>query len=45
MVVVVTGAHCIGGWVGPRAGPDAVEETIPAYAGIQTPIIRPVETH
>jgi hypothetical protein len=36
-------AHCIGGWVGPRAGLDAVEKKkYLAPAENQTPTVQPV---
>jgi hypothetical protein len=34
--------HWIGGWVGPRAGLDAVAKSSQPLAGIEPPIIQPV---
>jgi hypothetical protein len=38
---IVTGTHCIGGWVVPRAGLDAVEESF-CPARDPTPAAQPV---
>jgi len=33
--------HCIGGWVGSRAGLDTVRKKIPSPAGNLTPVVQP----
>jgi hypothetical protein len=34
--------HCIGGWVGPRAGLDTVVKTSQPLPGLEPPIIHPL---
>jgi hypothetical protein len=42
-----SGTHCIGGWVGPRAGLDVMEKSLLSLPGIETrhpchPVLNPV---
>jgi hypothetical protein len=43
-----SGTHCIGGWVGPKAGLDAVEKgKIPSFrreSNTRTPVVQPVSS-